>query len=59
MKRFVDFDIILISPKVKIKRFPFLKNFFFFHMTKLTKKFFQQYLLNLKIKLKLLNAFMS
>ena len=46
MKKILDFDIILISPRVKIKKISLLKKFFFFSMMKLTKKFFQQYPLN-------------
>ena len=41
-----NFDVILISPKVKVKKISHLKKFLFFPMMKLTKKFFQQYQLN-------------
>ena len=42
----LDFDIILVSPKVKIKKISNLKKFFFSLITKKTKKLFQQYQLN-------------
>ena len=58
MEKLLDFDIILISPKVKIKKISFLKKFFFFSYNKVNKKeIFSTISTKLKNKIKTIKCF--
>ena len=57
MEKLLDFDIILISPKVKIKKISFLKKFLFFSYDEVNKEIFSEISTKLKNKIKTLKCF--
>ena len=57
MKKLLDFDIILISPKVKIKKISFLKKFLFFSYDEFNKEIFSEISTKLKNKIKTIKCF--
>ena len=57
IKKLLDFDIILISPKVKIKKISFLKKFLFFSNDEVNKEIFSEISTKLKNKIKTLKCF--
>ena len=52
-----NFDIIFISPKVKIKKISFLKKFFFFSYDEVNKEIFSTISTKLKNKIKTIKCF--
>jgi len=57
MEKLLDFDIILISPKVKIKKISFLKKFLFFSYDEVNKEIFSKISTKLKNKIKTIKCF--
>tara|TARA_Y100000589_G_scaffold166695_1_gene158669 strand:+ start:14 stop:466 length:453 start_codon:yes stop_codon:yes gene_type:complete len=57
IKKLLDFDIILISPKVKIKKISFLKKFLFFSYDEFNKEIFSEISTKLKNKIKTIKCF--
>ena len=57
MEKLLDFDIILISPKVKIKKISFLKKFLFFSYDEVNREIFSEISTKLKNKIKTLKCF--
>ena len=57
MEKLLDFDIILISPKVKIKKISFLKKFLFFSYDEFNKEIFSEISTKLKNKIKTIKCF--
>jgi len=57
MKNLIDFDIILISPNVKIKKISYLKKFFFFSHDEINNEIFFTISAKLKNKIKTIKCF--
>ena len=57
MKGLLDFDVILISPKVKIKKISYLKKFFFFSYDEVNKEIFSIISAKLSNKVKTIKCF--
>ena len=57
MKNLLDFDVILISPQVKIKKISYLKRFFFFSNDEVNKQTFSTISAKLKNKIKTIKCF--
>ena len=57
IKKLLNFDIILVSPKVKIKKISYLKKFFFFSYHEVNKEFFSTISAKLKNKIKTTKCF--
>ena len=57
MKGLLDFDVILISPKVKIKKISYLKKFFFFSHDEVNKEIFSIISAKLSKKVKTIKCF--
>ena len=57
MEKLLDFDIILISPKVKIKKISFLKKFLFFSYDEVNRETFSEISTKLNNKIKTIKCF--
>tara|TARA_B100000963_G_C22476032_1_gene602423 strand:+ start:51 stop:503 length:453 start_codon:yes stop_codon:yes gene_type:complete len=57
MKNLLNFDIILISPKVKVKKISYIKKFFFFSYDEINKEIFSTISTKLKKKIKIIKCF--
>ena len=57
MNNLINFDIILISPKVKVKKISHLKKFFFFSHDEFNKEIFSTISTKLKNKIKSIKCF--
>ena len=57
IKNLLDFDVILISPQVKIKKISYLKRFFFFSNDEVNKQTFSTISAKLKNKIKTIKCF--
>ncbi len=57
MKNLLNFDVILVSPKVNIKKISYLKKFFFFSYDEVNKEIFSKISAKLKNKIKTIKCF--
>ena len=57
MEKLLDFDIILISPKVKIKKISFLKKFLFFSYDEVNRETFSEISTKLNNKIETIKCF--
>ena len=57
MNRFVNFDILLVSPEVKIRKIMFFKKFFFFSYESAHVNFYSRITENLRKKIELVKCF--
>ena len=57
MKKLLNFDVILVSPKVNIKKISYLKKFFFFSYDEVNKEIFSKISAKLKNKIKTIKCF--
>ena len=57
MKNLLNSDIILISPKVKVKKISYIKKFFFFSYDEINKEIFSTISTKLKKKIKIIKCF--
>ena len=57
MKNLLNFDVILISPKVKIKKISYLKKFFFFSHNEINEEIFSTISAKLNNKIKTIKCF--